>query len=452
MKTLLQNLKIALIPLVRSTFDVDEGKRTYQNELNFLKKIKHVRWITPSQVIEYPESCQGFLRTLRREDIDGIILMSATFHLGEIALLLSSEFRDIPILSWALPEPPYTGSRIRLNSLVGAHLDVSNLYKTGRDDVRFIYGSAGEESFTKELSLWLDSLRVIRGMKNKKIALIGGHAKTFIDVDVYEPHLFSEFGITVELVPFESLFGFAPRPEEVEVIKDEYRKIYEWDSGMNEERLEKVARLAASLKDISKAAGYDLIAIRCWPEFAARYGVSPCAAMSFNMAKGAIMSCEGDIGGAVTMLALKNAGCNEMYLADVSQIFENENSLLMWHCGVAPHNLWDRKSQRTLDTYFAGGKGVTVGFVLKPGPVTFARIDYIRNKWKLFVARGEAVPTPQELKGTYVRVKVNDPLDFIKKLINNGFAHHVVMAYGDYMDLLKTVAEMKGWEVYEPQR
>lgn len=34
-------------------------------------------------------------------------------------------------------------------------------------------------------------------------------------------------------------------------------------------------------------------------------------------------------------------------------------------------------------------------------------------------------------------------------LLDNGFAHHVVMAYGDYVDAFKILAKIKGWEWIE---
>ena len=86
--------------------------------------------------------------------------------------------------------------------------------------------------------------------------------------------------------------------------------------------VEKVAKLAATFRSIAQTTRSSALAIRCWPEFAMHYGVSPCAAMSYNMASGLITACEGDIMGAVTMLTLKAFGCEEMYLSDISQIFE----------------------------------------------------------------------------------------------------------------------------------
>jgi len=442
-------VKIVVIPLIRGTFDVVEGQKIYQRELSFLKNIEHVDLVAPSQVFEQLTLLNDFLSLIYNEQIDGIILFSATFHLGDLALAVSSAFPRTPILCWAVPEPPYTGTKIRLNSLVGAHLDFCNLYKTGRKDILFAYGSCNEENFRQELSAWIDALRVVKGWKGGKIGLVGGHAPTFIDVDIYEPDLFATFGLTIEFLSQETLLEIGVHQEIIEKLEKDYIQIYDNAAEIDAEKLKKVATLTAAFENCAKTQGYTAMAVRCWPEFADRYGISPCAAISYNLAQGLTIACEGDVGGAITMLAFKSLGCNEVYLADVSQIFEQEKSVLLWHCGVAPHTLWDGKSQRTLDTYFAGGKGVTVGFVLKTGLVTIARIDYIRNHWQLFLAKGEALPTGQELKGTYVKVKVSDPLHFLKTLINNGFAHHVVVAYGDYTRAFQKLAQIKGWAVYE---
>lgn len=169
--------------------------------------------------------------------------------------------------------------------------------------------------------------------------------------------------------------------------------------------------------------------------------------MSYFMPEHIPIACEGDIEGTLGMIAYKAVGCNELFLADISQIFEKEDSLLFWHCGVAPYNLWDQKSEKTLDTYFAGGRGVTVGFVLKPGPVTISRIDYARGKTRLLTLEGEALPTEKELKGTYVKVKIPDAKNTFEKFVSQGVAHHVVLGYGRYKKTFEKVAKLKNWEI-----
>ncbi len=443
-------MRIALVPLVRSTFDVAEAIRIFKEQVSFLQKFdKDVQWIFPPEPIEYVETLKSILRAMQKESVDGIVLMSSTFHLGDLALHLSKNFPSTPILCWALPEPPYNGGRVRLNSIVGAHLDFSNLYKSGRNDLTFAYGDMRHDEFKTKLSDWLKALKVIKSLKGSKIGLLGGRAKSFLNVDVYDPELYRALDVLVEPIVFDELFHIPVEREKLKSQMEKYRSLYKLVTSMDEERLEKVARLKIQLEKLFETSRLSALGIRCWPEFATYYGISPCAAMSYNMAEGRIMACEGDVLGALTMLVFKASGCEQTYLADLSQIFES-GEVLVWHCGVAAHNLWDERSEKHLDTYFAGGKGVTVGFVLKPGPVTLARLDYIRNRWILLIYETQAVQTEQELKGTYVKISVGNPRKFLETIVESGFAHHVVMAYGSHSSWLKMLSRLKGWEICEP--
>jgi len=120
----------------------------------------------------------------------------------------------------------------------------------------------------------------------------------------------------------------------------------------------------------------------------------------------------------------------------------------MWHCGVAPYTLWDGISDRSLDTYFAGGRGVTADFVMKSGPVTMMRIDTARGRTRLFAQKGTAVPMNKDLKGTYCMVNFEKPVKEILELVTStGIAHHVAMIYGDYFDTMLQFAKMMDFEL-----
>ena len=123
----------------------------------------------------------------------------------------------------------------------------------------------------------------------------------------------------------------------------------------------------------------------------------------------------------------------------------------MWHCGVAPVNLTDGVCDCTLDTYFAGGKGVTAGFVMKSGKADFIRIDTARGKTRVFLARGEAEPMEKQLSGTYAKVRFDCS---VKKLLDTvtetGVAHHIVMCYGEFLPVFRKFAKMMDWEIIEP--
>lgn len=109
-----------------------------------------------------------------------------------------------------------------------------------------------------------------------------------------------------------------------------------------------MAALCVKLKRFVEQYKLDAVAIRCWPEFANMYGISPCASMSILQSQGYVLACEGDIQGALSMLACKAVGEGTPFLADFSQINREGDYALLWHCGVAPQNLWDGRCRRSL--------------------------------------------------------------------------------------------------------
>jgi L-fucose isomerase-like protein len=190
------------------------------------------------------------------------------------------------------------------------------------------------------------------------------------------------------------------------------------------------------------------LAIRCWPEFASDFGISPCAAMSILQSEGMILACEGDILGALSMLAHKAIGGETPFLSDFSQVNFQDDFGLLWHCGVAACNLWDKKCNISLDSYFAEGKGVTADFVMKSGELSLLRLDYSPGEYRIFLQKGKGIPMEKELKGTYVKVEFEDNIRVIlDKIINNGIAHHISVVYGDFVRPLEIYAKLMEWKV-----
>ena len=160
------------------------------------------------------------------------------------------------------------------------------------------------------------------------------------------------------------------------------------------------------------------------------------------------MACEGDIDCALTMIAHSAAGAETPFMADLSQVNLKEDFALMWHCGVAPCNLTNGKCVCSLDTYFAGGKGVTADFVMRSGNINMARLDSINGSYRLLVEEGVAMDMDKELRGTYAKVRFNKPMqEVLDKVVYTGVAHHVSMVYGNYARAFKIFARMMNIEM-----
>ncbi|MFX1288961.1 MAG: fucose isomerase, partial [Promethearchaeota archaeon] len=219
-------------------------------------------------------------------------------------------------------------------------------------------------------------------------------------------------------------------------------------SDITEQQVFKVAELTTKFEAFIDKHQLGALVIRCWPEFAENFGISPCAAMSLLQSEGKVLTCEGDLLGALSMLAHKAIGGETPFLADFSQVDFKENFGLLWHCGVAACNLWDGKCVRSLDSYFAGGKGVTADFVMKSGEISLLRIDYAPGEYRIFLQKAKGIPMNKDLKGTYVKVRFEDDVkDVLDKIISNGIAHHISVVYGEYIKPLEIFAKLQGWNI-----
>jgi L-fucose isomerase-like protein len=437
-----QKVKIGVVCFARKTFDFKAAFDIFQGIQDNLNKIEQVNWvIIPELIIEVSEA-QSAAHKLASQEIDALICISGTFALGHLVLELHKVIHR-PILLWGLDELPYDGGKIRLNSVCGVNLNASNLYKAG---VKNFFATVGNDIDEN----WLDAIRVIKAFNTAHIGIIGYRAQGFFNLDVDELNLYNKTGILIDHFELQSVFNTEISQEEVEKRKKLIQSLFD-SSKLSAEQLIKVAELTVKFDLFMKNNSLTALAIRCWPEFAASYGISPCAAMSVLQSENKILTCEGDILGSLSQLAHVAVGGETPFLADFSQVNFKEDFALLWHCGVAPVNLCDGECNCSLETYFAGGRGVTADFVLKPSKdLSILRIDYAPGEYRMFIQKGEVIPMEKELSGTYMKTIFKDGVKAVMdKIVYNGIAHHVSCVYGHYMEVFEVVGKLLKWSVIQ---
>lgn len=434
-------ITLGLVCLARKTFDWKAAEEIYARIKKELGGIGDIDWAIVEALVIEPEEARSAAAYLNGRKVDGLVCISGTFHLGHLALEIEKTLRK-PILLWGLDELPYDGGKIRLNSVCGVNLNASNLYKSGIRNYTVTIGPKIDED-------WVDAIRILARFQTARVAILGYRAHGFFNLGVYDPNVYKELGILIDHYELEDVWG-----QEVEAgaVAERRKRLLEvFDaSGITEVQLAKVAELSAKLAAFLDARGIDALAIRCWPEFAAGYGISPCAAMSLLQSEDRILACEGDLEGALSMLAHSAIGAETPFLFDFSQVNFEQNYALFWHCGVAPCNLWDGACVRSLDTYFAGGKGVTADFVLKSGELSILRLDSAGTEYRLFIQKARAVPMEKELRGTYMKATFDAGVrEVLAKVVDNGVAHHASVVYGDFIRPFRALARITGWRIIE---
>ncbi|NHJ21573.1 MAG: fucose isomerase [Candidatus Lokiarchaeota archaeon] len=434
-----QEIRVGLVCLARKTFDYQAAEEIYRKIKNDLNKFEYIQWEIVESLVFEIEEAQKAAHLLSSREVDALVCISGTFALGHLILELNKIVKK-PILLWGLEELPYDGGKIRLNSVCGINLNTSNLYKAGVRNYHVVIGDQIDED-------WLSAIRIIKAFFTNRIGIIGYRAKGFFNLDVDELDLYKQLGVLVDHFELDDVYSYEVNKGELRKRVEHIKSIFDV-SKVTEQQLAKVAELVVKFEGFINDNQLSALAVRCWPEFAEDFGISPCAAMSILQSEGKILSCEGDILGALSMLAHKAIGGESPFIADFSQVDLKENFGLLWHCGVAACNLWDEKCNRSLDNYFAGGKGVTADFVMKSGEISMARIDYAPEEYRVFLQKAQGIPMNKDLKGTYVKVTFEEDVRVVlDKIIQNGIAHHISVVYGDFIKPLEIFAKLQGWKI-----
>lgn len=440
----MKKVRIGVCCLARYTYDVAAALEIYKKALADLGTVPEAEWSVISDPVVEKTDASAAAAKFKADGVDAVAVISGTFHLGHLALIITREVKK-PVLLWAFNELPYDGGKIRLNSVCGMNLNASNLYKAGFSDFECSVGDVIDRD-------WVDAVRMKTALERAHIGVAGYRADGFFNLDIDEPAGFGSAGVLIDHYELSDMFSREVSDEDVKKREAQVRSLFGC-SGVTDVQVEKVARLCESTKRFLDDNKLDALAVRCWPEFANSYGIAPCAMMSVLQSESRILACEGDIEGAETMLAAAAAGYETPFLADLSQVNLDEDYALLWHCGVAPVNLCDGVCDCTLDTYFAGGRGVTAGFVMKSGGFDLMRIDSARGKTRLFFSKGAAEPMEKQLSGTYAKVRFDCSVrELLDTVTSTGVAHHLAMCYTDSSRerAFAIFARMMGYEVIRP--
>ena len=121
-------LKIAVLPLARLTFDVPFAEDTCRNAWNLLEQLP-LEWSGTRDLLFDAGAVESRLEDMVKDPPDLLLVMQLTFTDATMTVKLA-ETMDVPMLLWSFPEER-TGGRLRLNSLCGINLASHALGKSG---------------------------------------------------------------------------------------------------------------------------------------------------------------------------------------------------------------------------------------------------------------------------------------------------------------------------------
>jgi hypothetical protein len=303
----MSKLRIGLVGAFFPNFDALKlgvyGKS--KEELQALAHLLDFELVAVEEGVKSQDEAGRAARELDAAGVDFLLIQASSFSLGDVILPLVDVNARLGL--WFLPEPSFEGE-IPLNSFTGFNLFTSiiRLHLKERSlPFKWYFGMAATPRFRQRLEITVRALAALKGLSQTKIGLIGGAAPTFLNLDYDAPSIAQRLGVQIEQHPMDSVFQRVESYTEsqvAEVVGSMTERAAEVQ--VTDEWMARTGRVYLALRDLAGEGAYGALGVRCWPEFQSELGgIGPCAAISWLNETGLPTSCEGDVPGAISMLA-----------------------------------------------------------------------------------------------------------------------------------------------------
>ncbi|MGD1822675.1 MAG: hypothetical protein ACPKM0_07945 [Pleomorphochaeta sp.] len=384
--------------------------------------------------------------------IDYLIIFLADFSSGDI--MMAFENVKYPIGLW-FPKEPFNEGDIQLNAAVSANLFSSIAQRKFENKVTcdWYYGDIEDNLVKERLENNLLVAKAKKNIENATIGILGDVAPTFYNL---ENNNVNKRFPNMKLVNFdmdfivENVKKVSPQEvdEAIKLIKNSTNII-----DVQEKSIINSAKVYVTLKKYLLENNIDCLAGSCWPDFQDAFQIVPCVIYSlFGSELNIPTACEGDIGGAISLLFAKELSNTVPTLMDLTSIDEKSKSLLLWHCGIGSKDLQPTDGVRIINHPMLDRKnpnrelmGLSYDYHFKQTDMTVLRYS---NNDKLFAFECKVQDSTSGYSGTRGYLNEFNYLgeefsveDIVDTIFNNGVEHHLIVCPKKIVNSMKKLAD-----------
>ena len=344
--------------------------------------------------------------------------------------------------------PEFTGVAIRMGKKI-SDVIIGTLYN--------------DDDADKEIAEWCRIANVLHSLKGARLGLMGHALEAMYDMHADPTAVSSAFGLHVPLLEVDDVIKLYDTVTEeeiqakIKVIDEEFlmpepksdpitMKLTDKDKHQSAKTAVALDKLVEKYNLTGLAYYYEGIEGEKHREVASTFIVGN----SILNAQGVPMCGEFDIKTLVAMLIMDRLGIGGSF-AEFHPFDFEAGCILVGHDG--PHHLAIADGKpilRSLKKYHGKpGRGASVEFKLKEGPITMLGITQTANGgFKFVIGEGESQSGPIPPTGnTNTRgVFQPDVKTFIKKWVMEGPTHHYALGIGHHAETIKKIADILGIE------
>ncbi len=417
-------------------------------------------------IMQNYEQSVNIRKEIDSKNIDFVLLFHPSYIVGDFVYEIMKSRAYFGL--WAIEElseegPMPLASLVNLeqNSGISKHNFLGNPKKT-----KWFFGDINGKFFKPRFDITIKALKVLKSLKNSRVAQIGKLADGHINHMVNTREIYKNLGVDViRDYEVEDVWNLSERiPSELVNKKvNEILSKCKVQRVANEKIVESV-KMYLAIKKICSENNYSAVAFSCWPKLMPVKEMTGCLINSLLNSDGITAGCEADVLGTVSMLILKLLTDDVVAIMDLPKFDESDNSLLLWHCGSAPFEMANSRGVICEKHYFADyaesakNCGPITDLIFKESNVTIFRVvgegDYFyyvtgkffnSNKKSFHGSRGW-------VNNLHFYQEPIKAWDLANTLLVNGLPHHfpiVLKNVGFYLEELAYWADLKKIKKFE---
>lgn len=374
-------------------------------------------------------------------EYDGVILCMPIF-IDENGAVAALQDAGVPILMQAYPdEIGKMDFQHRRDAYCGKFsvTDVFYQYKLPFTVMKPHVVHPLSDAFRQNLDDFAAICRVVKGMRRFNLGCLGARTTAFKTVRFDEVTL-QRYGINVESFDLSELFGKvnAKKDDDAAVLaKIERLENYSDFSKVPQKNKITLAKVSVVIDEYIEEYHLDAITLRCWNEMETYLRVCPCVLISELNDRGIVCSCEIDLTSAITMRAMLLASGKATACLDWNNNYgDDENKVILFHCGPVAQSLMTEKGTVTEHKMFAKndpgcGWGSNEGRIAAMD-MTFSNGYTEDGKLKVYVSEGKF--TDDKIEDAFFGcggvAEIPDLQNKLIKLAKKGFKHHTTVGVG----------------------
>ncbi len=393
-----------------------------------------------------PQANSRIVGELKKKDIDLLLFFFCTWVDEEVTLSIAQELRTIPLLLWALPY---------LDPTVPMPSPMTGLTTTGcnlRRAERLFLHQIGEATPNRidGIARTARIASAVRKLRAAKFGLFGRNCPGMIDTICDDSLLHKFLGVTTIHSDTETLLrarDAASRAEALKLAQQLKQRVGRSEVALDD--LVSQCRLLLGMKALVQEHQLNGFAVRCWPELRDQHKDPICLTMAEMAESGIVSACQADLTALITSYILTCLAGQPSCTLEITAYLEEQDALQFAHCGSAAVSLANNLKSAVIRGHMRTGTGAVIEFPFKPKPVTIAKLlRPLESGLKMFVARGEVIPSGPGIRGTVATVHVEPSAEkFIDSMLHYKVEHHLVFVYGDWMEDLAQFAQFTGIEI-----